>query len=145
MNIKTEVEKQVETWKQAVISQNIKNIMACYAEDVRAFDAIAELQFISRSKYQAHWQRCLQMCKMTQFEIGQLDIHVDGELAVCAFLNQCGGMDEKTGQEQVGWVRGTQVYQKRNSQWLIIHEHFSLPFDMETGKAMFHLTPESAW
>lgn len=145
MNIKTEVEKQVETWKQAVISQNIENIMACYAEDVRAFDAIAELQFISRSKYQAHWQRCLQMCKMTQFEIGQLDIHVDGELAVCAFLNQCGGMDEKTGQEQVGWVRGTQVYQKRNSQWLIIHEHFSLPFDMETGNAMFHLTPESAW
>jgi ketosteroid isomerase-like protein len=82
---------------------------------------------------------------MTKFEIGQLDINQDGELAVCAFLNQCGGMDEKTGEEQVGWIRGTQVYQKRNGQWLIIHEHFSLPFDMASGAALFHLTPESAW
>lgn len=144
MKSNAEIDHQVENWKLAVISQNIENIMACYAEDIRAFDAIAELQFTSRSKYQTHWQRCLQMCKMTHFEIGQLDIHLNGDLAVCAFLNQCGGMDEKTGQEQVGWVRGTQVYQKRNGEWLIIHEHFSLPFDMETGHAMFHLTPESA-
>lgn len=145
MNVKTEIEQQVENWKQAVISQNLEKIMTFYATDVRAFDAIAELQFTNRSKYQAHWQRCLQMCKMTQFEIGQLDIHVDGDLAVCAFLNQCGGIDEKTGEQQVGWIRGTQVYQKHNGQWLIIHEHFSLPFDMETGTAMFHLTPEAAW
>jgi ketosteroid isomerase-like protein len=145
MNIKTEVEQQVESWKQAVISQNLEQIMAFYAEDVRAFDAIAELQFTNRSKYKAHWQRCLGMCKMTQFEIGQIDIKVDGDLAVCFFLNQCGGIDEKTGEEQVGWVRGTQVYQKNAGQWLIVHEHFSLPFDMTTGTAMFHLTPETSW
>src|SRR5690554_2089319 len=140
MNAKTEIEQQLENWKQAVIKQNIEQIMGCYAEDVRAFDAIAELQFTSRSKYQAHWQSCLEMCKMTKFEIGQLDIKVDGDLAVCFFLNQCGGIDEKTGEEQVGWVRATQIYQKRDGKWLIIHEHFSVPFDMETGAAMFHLT-----
>lgn len=145
MNAKTEVEQQVENWKQAVISQNIEQIMPFYAENIRSFDAIEELQFTGLSQYQAHWQRCLQMCKMTQFEIGQLDINQDGDLAVCAFLNQCGGIDEKTGEEQVGWIRGTQVYQKRNGQWLIIHEHFSLPFDMASGAALFHLTPESAW
>ncbi|MDX1749766.1 MAG: hypothetical protein R3271_05540 [Methylophaga sp.] len=31
-------------------------------------------------------------------------INQDGELAVCSFLNQCGGIDEKTGEEQVGFV-----------------------------------------
>ncbi len=145
MNAKIEVEQPLKNWKHAVINQNIEQIMACYAEDVRAFDAIAELQFTNRSNYEAHWQRCLQMCKMTKFEIGQLDIHVNGDLAVCAFLNQCGGIDDKTGEEQVGWIRGTQVYQKREGKWLIIHEHFSLPFDMATGAAMFHLTPETSW
>lgn len=145
MNVKNEVEQQLENWKKAVISQELEQIMAFYAEDVRAFDAIAELQFTNRRKYKDHWQRCLEMCTMTKFEIGQLDINQDGDLAVCAFLNQCGGMDEKTGEEQVGWIRGTQVYQKRHGQWLIIHEHFSLPFDMASGAALFHLTPESAW
>lgn len=147
MNVKTEVEQQLENWKQAVISQNIENIMSFYAEDIRAFDAIAELQFTGRNQYKAHWQRCLQMCKMTHFEIGQLDIKVDGDLAVCIFLNQCGGMDEKTGEEQIGWVRGTQVYEQHEGQWLIVHEHFSLPFDMATGAALFQLTPEteSTW
>ncbi|ODN67104.1 YybH family protein [Methylophaga muralis] len=145
MNAKTEVEQQLENWKQAVLSQNLEKIMTYYAEDVRAFDAIAELQFTNRSKYQTHWQHCLQMCSMTKFEIGQIDIKVDGDLAVCFFLNQCGGIDEKTGEEQVGWVRGTQVYQKNAGKWLIVHEHFSLPFDMTTGTAMFHLTPETSW
>jgi len=82
MNAKIEVEQPMGNWKHAVINQNIEQIMACYAEDVRAFDAIAELQFTNRSKYQGHWQRCLQLCKMTKFEIGQVDIKVDGNLAV---------------------------------------------------------------
>ena len=147
MNMKTEVVQQVENWKQAVISQNIEQIMPFYAEDIRSVDAISELQFNGRKQYESHWQRCLQMCKMTHFEIGQLDIKVDGNLAVCFFLNQCGGIDDKTGEEQVGWVRGTQVYEKIHNKWLIIHEHFSLPFDMATGSALFQLTPEteSAW
>jgi len=141
MNAKTEIEQQLENWKQAVLSQNLEKIMTHYAEDVRAFDAIAELQFTSRSQYQAHWQRCLEMCTMTKFEISHIDIKVNGDLAVCFFLNQCGGIDDKTGEEQVGWMRATQVYQQQNVQWLIIHEHFSVPFDMETSAAMFHLTP----
>ncbi len=88
MNVNTKVEQRLENWKKVVISQNLDQIMAFYAEDVRAFDAIAELQFTNRRKYQDHWQRCLEMCTMTQFEIGQLDINQDGDLAACAFLNQ---------------------------------------------------------
>lgn len=88
MNVETEFERQLENLKKAVISQNLAQIMACYAEDIRAFDAVAELQLTNSRKYQDHWQRCLQMCTMTQFEIGQLDINQDGDLAACAFLNQ---------------------------------------------------------
>lgn len=116
MNAKTEVKQQLENRKQAVISQNIKQIIGCYADDVRAFDAIAELQFTPRSNYQTYWQSCLEMCKMTKFEIGQLDIKAAGDLAACCFLNQCGSIDEKTGEEQTGWVRATQISQKRDGK-----------------------------
>lgn len=144
MDTKTDIHQQLENWKQAVISQDIDLIMRQYDDNVRAFDAIVALEFKGRDAYQTHWQSCLEMCKMTRFEIDHIQIEADGNLAVCSFLNHCGGIDEKTGEEQSGWVRGTQVYQKRAGQWLIVHEHFSLPFDMESGAALFNLSPAEA-
>lgn len=38
-------------------------------------------------------------------------------------------------------MRGTVCYRKLGGQWLVTHEHFSAPFDMESGKTMFDLAP----
>ncbi|EMR13874.1 ketosteroid isomerase [Methylophaga lonarensis MPL] len=143
MDSTQQVQQQMQRWQQAVISQDVGQIMTFYHDNVRAFDAISQLQFSNRSQYQQHWQTCLSMCTLSKFDIDQLDIYADGDLAVCSFLNHCGGIDEQTGQEQASWMRGTQVYRQINGQWLIVHEHFSAPFDPTTGAAMFDLIPEA--
>jgi ketosteroid isomerase-like protein len=38
-------------------------------------------------------------------------------------------------------ARVTHVYQKRDGNWLILHEHVSVPIDMSTGKPDFHSKP----
>jgi ketosteroid isomerase-like protein len=38
-------------------------------------------------------------------------------------------------------MRVTQCFRKQGERWLIAHEHFSVPSDMESGKALFDLTP----
>lgn len=38
-------------------------------------------------------------------------------------------------------MRVTQCLQKLGGQWLIVHEHFSAPFEMDSGKALFDLKP----
>ena len=39
------------------------------------------------------------------------------------------------------WVRATICMRKIKGQWTIVHEHQSVPFDAQTGKASLDLKP----
>ena len=39
------------------------------------------------------------------------------------------------------WVRTTVCFRKIDGTWLITHEHNSVPFNPETGKASLDLAP----
>jgi ketosteroid isomerase-like protein len=39
------------------------------------------------------------------------------------------------------WLRFTDGWKRQNGQWLIEHEHVSVPVDMATGRARLDLTP----
>jgi ketosteroid isomerase-like protein len=45
------------------------------------------------------------------------------------------------GQEIDIWLRATVGYRKTDGRWLVVHEHVSVPIDMESGKALFDLKP----
>jgi ketosteroid isomerase-like protein len=63
-----------------------------------------------------------------------------GEVAFCHFLN--GVQGTTTAGKQVDmWWRATACCRKSDSKWTIVHEHDSVPFDMETGKASIDLKP----
>lgn len=47
----------------------------------------------------------------------------------------------KGGHGSAFWVRVTNVYRKIGDQWRVVHEHVSVPADLETGKAALDLTP----
>ena len=136
------LKKRQDSWVEAVTSQNIEKIMEHYAPQVRAFDAVAQLQFCGRDEYGEHWRKCLTACTLTAFEVAELQIETEGDLAVLTFLNRCGGKDEK-GEENSCWMRASQIYRLFGQDWQIIHEHFSLPFDMQSGEVMFNLSPET--
>jgi hypothetical protein len=39
------------------------------------------------------------------------------------------------------WWRATVCYRKIDGKWMITHEHASVPFNVESGKASLDLTP----
>ena len=47
----------------------------------------------------------------------------------------------KNGQKFDAWVRFTECYRKTNGHWLAIHDHISVPVDLESGKAALDLKP----
>lgn len=132
-----EIRDLVETWRQAVLARDIDRIFSHYAPDIVAFDAIRELQFKGEDAYRRHWEACLSMCPQDTmiFEIHDLKIAAGEDVAFCHALNRCGGTGEN-GEEKSGWMRMTACYRKRNGKWLVVHEHFSAPFDMETLKVL---------
>ncbi|MFI8558949.1 YybH family protein [Pseudomonas putida] len=135
----TQIRELIERWMQAVRDRDIAAIVAPYADDIVAFDAIAALQFKGKDVYQKHWEMCMGFCTGPMvFEQTQLTVHADGDLALAHWLNRCGPADDEN---QCGFMRATVAYRRTAGQWQVIHEHWSAPFDMETQKARFDLKP----
>jgi uncharacterized protein (TIGR02246 family) len=136
-----EVRELVDSWLRAVRAHDVDGIVSHYAPDILSFDAISQLQFKGVDAYRKHWEACLSMCPGPMvFEIHDLNIAARNDVAFCHCLNRCGGTGED-GEEKVGWMRMTACFRKRNGKWMVVHEHFSAPFDMESGKALFDLQP----
>lgn len=49
-------------WANAVACQNLEQIMAFYADEIIAYDAVAQLQFNGKTSYKAHWKKCMEIC-----------------------------------------------------------------------------------
>jgi uncharacterized protein (TIGR02246 family) len=131
----------IDDWAKAARAKDIDAIFAHYAPDILAFDAIAQLQFKGRDAYRKHWEACMSMCSGPMiFEVHDLEIAARDDLAFGHYLSRCGGTGPD-GKEQVGWMRVTVGLGKRSGMWMIVHEHFSAPFDPESGKALFDLEP----
>lgn len=136
-----EIRAQTETWLKAVRAKDLQGITAYYAPDIVAFDAIEQLQFKGKDAYEQHWAKCLTMCQGSlSFEFGEFTIVADETLAFAHALCRCGGSNEQ-GEEQAGWMRVSLGYRKQHGQWWVVHEHYSAPFEMESGKALFDLLP----
>ncbi len=136
------IEALLKRWEQAACASDLDAVMACYTDDLVAYDAVLQLQFRGAAAYRAHWQRCMEMCPGgTLFEMAEPAIVADGgTLAFAHYLLRCGGPDEH-GELKTSWLRGTVGLRRGADGWRIAHEHISVPFDMQSGKALFDLTP----
>lgn len=142
-DVRAEIDARLDSWTEAVKNKDTDAIVAHYLPDVVAFDAVQALQFKGAQAYGEHWKKCMEMCSGSSiFEARQRDICVDGDLAVAHALVYCGMVDDE-GKEQAGWARMTTSLRRVDGQWLIIHEHFSVPFDMITGRVLCGLSPDA--
>ena len=136
-----QIRQLIEDWAKAARASALDRIMAAYAPDVRSFDAIAQLQFKGADAYRRHWEACIAMCPGPLiFEIHDLEIEAGDRVAFGHCLVRCGTTAE-TGKEQTGWLRGTVCCRKSSGRWMVAHEHFSVPFEPESGKALLGLEP----
>jgi uncharacterized protein (TIGR02246 family) len=138
-NDEAQIRALVDDWARAVRAKDLDAIFAHYAPDILAFDAIARLQFEGTEAYRKHWQACMAMCPGQMiFEVHDLSVAASGEVAFCHYLSRCGGTGAE-GEEKAGWMRATVGLRRRGGKWLIVHEHFSAPFDPASGEALLDL------
>ncbi len=143
--MRTEDEAQIrgliDDWVEAARAKDTDAIFSHYAPDIVAFDGIGELQFKGRDAYRKHWNACMSMCTGPMiFEVHDLVIEARENLAFGHFLSRCGELGAE-GEERAGWFRVTVCWRKTNGRWKVAHEHFSAPFDPQTGKALLDLRP----
>lgn len=131
----------LDSWLEAVRRMDPDAIAGHYAPELVAFDAFRQLRFQGVAAYREHWAFCLSACPgPIVFELRDLVLSAGADLAYGHFLCRCGFVDE-TGRETGSWMRVSVGLRRGEDGWRIAHEHFSLPIDMETGRAMFAEEP----
>ena len=124
-----------------MVAKDIDRIVSFYADDIVSFDAVNALQFKGKAAYRAHWEECMKMCPGPGiFDFHELHIVPAADSAFAHWLAHCGGAGPD-GVVKACWMRVTAGYQRINGQWKVVHEHWSTPFDMETGAGLFELEP----
>ena len=115
--------------------------MSAYASNMVTFDIVPPLQKVGAEGKRKNWMDVFATYRPPLgYEIRDLTIAVDGDVAFGHSLNRISGA-LKNGTEIEQWVRWTTCFRKIDGNWLIVHDHVSVPTDFATGKALLGLRP----
>jgi len=134
-----EIRERLAAWTRALHAKDVNALMALYAADVVTFDLMPPHQVPDAAHYRRNFERWFAvMPGPIDYEIHDLRITLSDSVAFCHSLSHVKGT-RANGEQADYWVRVTVGFQKRNDQWLMIHDHVSMPLDMETMKAVREL------
>jgi len=117
-------------------AKDVDAIMKVYAPDqtLVVFDVVPPRQYVGAAAYRKDWQTFLgSFDGPITMELTDLDVVADRNLAYGHSIQHVAGTD-KQGKKLDLTMRVTDVYKKAPGRWQIIHEHVSVPVDLDTNK-----------
>lgn len=138
------VQDVLDNYKSAVYERDVEKFLSAYAADVHIYDCWGDWECRGISSWRDNvieWFNGLsEEGYVLKVAFNDLTIEENNNLAFvhCAvtFAAYKGEVEEKLRQMT---NRFTFCLKNTNSSWLIIHEHSSLPVDIQTGKGLFNL------
>jgi ketosteroid isomerase-like protein len=126
----TSIRERIETLAQAIRDKNIDALMAHYSPDVVVYDVRPPLAVQGADAYRKNFERWFaSMQGPIDYEMNDLRISMSESHAFCHCLSHIRGT-AKNGEPASYWVRVTTCFQMANGQWLVGHEHVSMPTTM---------------
>jgi len=123
----TPVRDRVATLAQAIRDKDVDALMTHYAPDVVAYDVMPPLQVQSAADYRRNFERWFaSMQGPIDYEMNDLRVSMSDSHAFCHALGHV-KFTRTNGEKADYWVRVTTCFQKANGQWLVGHEHVSMP------------------
>jgi ketosteroid isomerase-like protein len=124
------VRRRIDELTQAIRDKNLDRLMSLYAREVEVFDVRASLNVTGASAYRNNFEHWFDSFEgPLGFELHNLRV-VPGEgAAFCHYLALVTGA-RPGGRKSGYWVRGTTCFERRDAEWLVTHEHISMPAPM---------------
>ena len=135
-DVPAEIRALEERFVTAFKAKDVDAIMKVYAPDqtMVVFDVVPPRQYVGAASYRQDWQKFFgSFDGPITVELTDLDGVADRNLAYSHSIQHVAGTD-KQGKKLDLTVRVTDVYKKARGRWQIIHEHVSVPVDLETAK-----------
>ena len=140
---RAEIRALEERFVAAMKAKDLDAIMKVYApgQTLFVFDVIPPRQYVRAAAYRKDWQTFLDTFEgPITVELTDLDVAADRNLAFSHSIQRVAGTD-KQGKKLDLTVRVTDVYKKARGRWLIIHEHVSVPVDLDSDKPNLNSKP----
>jgi uncharacterized protein (TIGR02246 family) len=135
--IRALIDRRVE----AVRSRNVNVATSSLASDLLSFDVVGPLQLtgpgVARKRAE-EWLSSFQAA--IDYEISDLKITAGDDVAFAHGLSHVKATRKDGGTLDMWW-RTTICFTRTDGQWLVRHEHNSVPFDAASGKAAIDLKP----
>jgi ketosteroid isomerase-like protein len=125
-SIEVTLRRRIEELAQAIRDKDIERLMTFYARDVVVFDVRPPLETQGLDAYRQNFERWFGAYEgPLGFDFKELRV-VPGEYtAFCHYLAMVVGA--QPGHVSGYWVRGTTCFERRDGEWLVTHEHISMP------------------
>jgi ketosteroid isomerase-like protein len=112
---------------QAIRARDLDRLMSFYDLDVEVFDVRASLNLLGAGAYRNNFEAWFDSFDgPIAYEIHSLRVVPGDRAAFCHYLGLVTGA-RPGGRSSGYWVRGTTCFERRDGEWLVTHEHISLP------------------
>lgn len=130
-----EIRDLFRAWSDASAVKDIDASMAPIADDVLAYEHQMPLAYHGSAALRPGCAAGFAMQPdHFRWDVPDLQVIIRGDIAITWGLNRM--RSEVPGKAEAThdmWSRGTRIFQQREGQWQMIHQHVSFPMDPQTG------------
>jgi ketosteroid isomerase-like protein len=135
-----EIRDQLERLAVAVRGADLEGVKSLYAPEVVSFDVGPRLQDVGVKAKLNNWIAAFTLFEHPLgVEVRDVTITVGDDVAFGHSFNRLSGTLKNGTRSDGFWVRATYCFRKVNGNWLIAHDHASVPLDPASGKALLNL------
>ncbi|HWD77554.1 MAG TPA: nuclear transport factor 2 family protein [Kribbella sp.] len=137
-----ELRERIDVLLDAVRTGDLTALKTIFAPDIVSFDIEPPLRHPGAGKKMANWEAVFQAFQVPlEYDVRDLTVLVDGDLAVVYSLNHMNATMAAGGKIDY-WLRWTSAWRKLDGEWMVVHDHVSVPTDFAGGgRSAMDLTP----
>src|SRR5450755_4945937 len=138
----TQIRALIDDRAKAVRAKDVVRATSGLASDILTFDVVNPLENIGSDasrKRAEEWVASFQ--GPISYETRDTNITAGDDVAFSHGLCHVSATKTDGGQQIDMWWRSTICFRKIDGNWMITHEHNSVPFDPKSGKASLDLKP----
>ena len=137
----SEVRALLDGRSEAFRLKDIDRVMSLYADDIVYFDLVPPLRYTGSAALRGRFSDWFERWETAiGQELREVNIVTSGDIAAAHMLIRTSGT-LKTGQQVGYWVRTSNICWRADRNWVITHEHVSLPVDLKAGRPVMDLVP----
>lgn len=130
-----------DRWFDRTAEKDLDGLMEHIADDIVSYEHDAPLEYSGREAVREVCKRGLESAPgKIEWAVPALTVLPGDDVTVAWGLNRMRA-EQADGQTIESWSRGTRVFRRNGTEWVMIHQHVSYPYDPESGEAITDLRP----